>query len=181
MAQQTKVAARYARAIFDYLGDLSKNQKVMGELRALADVVDGHEDLSLVFVSEAVSRVKREEIIEDLSRKLKLSSEMNKVLKVLSYSKRLGLLRAVAEEINNLLLQAEDVISVRIEAANDLDASEKKLIEDRFENLLNKKIEATYVVDPQLIGGIRVTAAGRTYNGTLAGWFDTIEEKLVGG
>ena len=181
MAQQTKVAYRYARAIFDYIGDKKACENLVKNLRELADLVQNHNELFLVFNSEVFSSKQRDGIIDDLANKVNFSEDLKKILKVLSRSKRLGLLRAVADELHNLLLQTENIIPLKVESADNLKPEEKNLIKQRFNSLLRKKVEANYILEPKLIGGVRVTAEGRTYNGTLAGWFDTFEEMLVGG
>jgi len=80
-----------------------------------------------------------------------------------------------------ILLDSANVVSLKVETATSLEADEKKQIEDKFTKILGKRVEANYQVDPALIGGLRVTAAGRTYDGSLTGWLNSFEESLISG
>jgi F0F1-type ATP synthase delta subunit len=70
---------------------------------------------------------------------------------------------------------------VDVASSHGLSADEKKSIETRFSKILGNPVEATYLVDPKLVGGVKVTAAGKTYDGTISGWLGQFEEILVGG
>jgi F0F1-type ATP synthase delta subunit len=62
-----------------------------------------------------------------------------------------------------------------------LSNEEKKVLEGRFAKVLNSPVSASYLVTPALVGGLKVTANGKTYDGTLSGWLNQVEEVLVGG
>jgi len=70
---------------------------------------------------------------------------------------------------------------LKVKTAEELDDSHKSKIEQRFGKILGKKVEARYEIDPSLIGGLRVDAGGRTYDGSVDGWLTSFEERLVGG
>lgn len=178
---QDKVSQRYARAIFDYLKDSSKVRDLIKELTSFALLIEGHSELLLVLNSAVYSEQERAGVIEDLVAKTKLSEDSKKVLLVLSSAKRLDHLKAVAEKLQQILLDTANVAALNIETATSLEAEEKKKIEAKFQTILGKKVEANYKVDPALIGGIKATAGGRTYDGSLVGWLNSFEENLISG
>lgn len=99
----------------------------------------------------------------------------------MSSAKRLGLLASVAERLQLILLESTNVMPLIVETATTLEADEKKKIEEKFQTLLGKKVEATYIVVPSLIGGLKATAGGRTYDGSLVGWLNSFEDSLISG
>ena len=117
----------------------------------------------------------------DLVSKAKLSAEALKVLLTLSSAKRLDHLSAISDRLQLILLESANVIALQVETATTLESEEKKKIEDKFQKILGKKVEASYKVDPALIGGIKATAGGRTYDGSLVGWLNSFEENLISG
>lgn len=181
MAKLDKVASNYARAIFGYLNDTAKTRALIDELRAFSDVVNSHDELAHVLNTEVFVDKKRNEVVEDLTAKLKISPDTRRILLVLSSLKRLNQTAAIAEKLHLLLLSAASVVPLKVETAVALETGERKQVEQKFNKILGKKVEATYVVDPTLIGGLRVTAGTRTYDGSLAGQLGVIEEKLIGG
>jgi F-type H+-transporting ATPase subunit delta len=174
-----KVAARYAKAISELVGTDTKT--VISELKQFAEVVQGHEELSQVLESDVFSAQERKAIIEDLTKKMKLSSLVTKILFVVSESKRMGSLKAIAEDLRLLVLESAGVIPLRVQTTGDLTKDEKKHVEEKFKKILGKDVEASYELEPALVGGLRVTAGGRTYDGSVAGWLATLAEQLVGG
>lgn len=176
-----KIAARYAKAIFDYLGEPSRREAVARELAQIGRLSVESRELGLLFSLAIFSDEKRRAIIDDLAGRLSLSEDTRRILRVLSRSRRLNEVQRIAERLHDLILKSEEIVAIRVESAFSLDSSAKSLIESRFGSMLNKKIEAIYVEDPSLIGGVRVTAGGKTYNGSIAGWLQNFEERLVGG
>ena len=178
---QDKVSQRYAKAIFDHVKDAAKLRSLIEELRNFAALIEGHAELSLVLTSDVYSEKERSAVIEDLAAKAKLSIDVKKVLLVLSAAKRLDHLTGVAERLQHILLESAGVAPLSIETATTLETEEKKKIEEKFQKILGKKVEANYKVDPALIGGIKATAGGRTYDGSLVGWLTSFEENLISG
>ena len=64
---------------------------------------------------------------------------------------------------------------------DELGSAQQKKIEERFEKFFGKPVEADFEVNPSLYGGVRVTAEGTTYDGTLATRLARMKETLVGG
>ena len=95
--------------------------------------------------------------------------------------RRLGHLPGIANRLHLLLLESAGTVPLDVNAAVALTAEEKDKVERRFAKMLGKKVEANYTVDASLIGGLRVTVGGRTYDGSLAGGLNNFEEQLVGG
>jgi F-type H+-transporting ATPase subunit delta len=181
MAKLDKVALRYSRAVFDFIKDPKEVAEATEELKALAKIIQGHSELSMVLTSSVFTTEQREGILKDLGAKMKLSKTTLRILTIVSSQGRMGLLGSIADQLNLIALEAAGSVAIVVQAASDLEKDEKKKIEKRFEKLLGKTVQASYEVDPALIGGIKVTAHGRTYDGSLAGWLSTFEEQLVGG
>lgn len=181
MARQDKVASRYAKAVADFLKEEAKIRAVMKELDDFGKIVEANPELSRAFSSEVFLDSQRRGVVEDLAARLSLSDDTRRILIVLVRARRLSALAAIVRRLNLILLEAAGSISLEVYAANSLSAEEREKIERRFENILGKKTQASYLIDPSLIGGLRVVAGGKTYDGSLAGWLSGFEEELVGG
>lgn len=181
MAKLDKVARRYSKAIFDFLKAPKDIATSTEELKAFAKIVGDHAELSMVLTTSIFTTPQREAIIQDLGAKLKLSKSTLQILTIVSSQGRMAALGSIASQLNVIALESAGSAAITVEAGSELDKDEKNKIEKRFENLLGKTVQASYQVDPALIGGIKVTAHGRTYDGSLAGWLATFEEQLVGG
>jgi F-type H+-transporting ATPase subunit delta len=181
MVRHDKIAHRYAKAFFDHVGSGAKARELVKVLKGFADIVASNPQLSRVLTSHLYSDADRRPIVEEIAKKTGITGEALKMLLVLSGAKRLGSVGSVADRLQEIVLDAEGVVPLWVESAHKLDAGEREKIEKKFSGLLGKKVEANYVVDPSVLGGLRVTASGRSYNGTLSGWLGAFQERLVGG
>lgn len=182
MALQNKVAYRYAKAVFAHLeGASGPVREMMESLDRFAQLAVSHEELSRVLYSAVYSDSQREPVVEDLVKKMKLGESTRRVLLVLSRAGRLSHLPLVVKELRHLLLQSEGIVPLHVESATVLSAEERKSVEREFAERMGKKVDASYAVDPKVLGGLKVTAGGRTFEGTLQGWLETFEQRLVGG
>jgi len=176
-----RVAAPYAKAIFEFLDGKAKARNVVSELLEFCSLVDSHKELKLVCTSEVFSAKKQRGVVDGVSAAMKLSKETQRILSMLTDSKRLKKVDAVAEGLKVLLLESQKIVSLEVEASEDLSDTEKKAIEQKFKAALGQDVEATFSVAADLLGGIRVTAGSKTYDGTLATRLMTLKERLVGG
>lgn len=181
MAKLDRVALRYAKAAFDYLGDSKKVDGLTQELIAFSQALTGNPELHLALTNEAFSTDSRAAVVKEVANQMGLSDATQRVLNVLTENRRITSVEAVAERLHHLNLEAAEIAPLKVEASVELSAAEKKQVEEKFTKILGKKVEANYVLEPTLLGGLRVTAAGRTYDGTLSGWLENMEEQLIGG
>jgi F-type H+-transporting ATPase subunit delta len=181
MAKVDRATLRYAKAAFDFLGDAKKAGEVSAELKVFAKALSENPELQIALTNEAFSTSDRVLVVKDVAQKQGLSENAIRVLAVLAENRRILITESVAERVHQLALEAAEIASLEVESSEELKADDRKKVEDQFAKILGKKVEAKYSLDPTLLGGLRVTAAGRTYDGTLSGWLEKMEEKLMGG
>lgn len=181
MARNEKLSSNYARAILGYAGSPEKAMGIASDLAEFANLVDNHQELKAVLQTVVFDETQRRSVLEELAKVLKWSEPVKRILFLLSENKRLIYLSSVAERLRLLALQATDVVPLSVTTPADLAEKDRARVETRMQKILGKKVDASYALDPSLLGGLRVSAAGKTYDGTLAGWLAAVEDKLVGG
>ena len=181
MAHLDKISTRYAKAIYEYLKSEAKVRPVVAALRGLAQAVMENATLKNVLATELFSPSQRRGVIEDLCSKMAFDENTKRVLLVLSEQGRLTHLSQIAERLNQLVLESANTVPLTVTAALELAEDDKKKIENKFKKILGKEVEASYQINPELFGGLKVTAGGRTFDGSLSGWLSKLEEKLIGG
>ena len=85
-----------------------------------------------------------------------LNESGQNLIKLLIENKRITILPAIQTAFEALKAQDEGVLDTQIFAAADLSATEVKDLVTRLEAKFGKKIEAKVVLDPELIGGIKI-------------------------
>lgn len=182
MARYSRVASRYARAIFDWLKSDEKNvRSVITDLEKFAKLLESHSDLFLLSSGRLFSESDRNAVLSDIADRLKFNESTRKILFLLSKSRRLTIVSELISSLKEQLFASLDIVPIVVETRDDLGAEDKKRIEKRFQTLFGKKIEPRFIVASSLIGGVRVLAQGKSYEGSMAGWMSQLEERLLEG
>lgn len=178
----SKVAARYARAIFDFAGrDKEKLDALSGDLTRFQRFIQENEKAFSAVTKPAFPVTKRALLVEDFANRLGLGAETKKVLSILAKADRISALGEIIDRLAKLRLQDSDLISLVVESASELSAEQQKRVISRFGVLLGKPIEPTFTINPALIGGFRATANGKSYDGSVSSWLNYFQERNAGG
>ncbi len=180
MAKLNRVVSVYAKSFYEGLPKNSLDV-VIEELKQFAGWLSESPELKRTLVSPMLSREHKATILKDVLTKVKADKATMQVLIILGEKRRLEGVGGIAQQLEDLKLQSEGIIPIFVSSGLALDSSRQKQVEARFEKLLNKKVKANYVVEPALIAGVSVTAAGKTYEGSMAGWLSRLNEEFSGG
>lgn len=175
------LSERYSKAIYEYLGDPKTTEAVSNELQEFGSVLASNQELKVVCNTAVFSSERRLEVVNDVALKMELSDHSQRILKVLAENGRLALLKKVSRGLKERMLEAANTVPLQVDAPVELDAGDKEAIEQKFKKTLGKEVDANFHVDPKLLGGIRVTVAGRTYDATLANQIGALKEMMAGG
>jgi ATP synthase F1 delta subunit len=181
MATLDRIAYRYAKALFDYLKEGKDAELVLEDLRRFVGLVAKNSELKFLLSTPAFGGDERRAVVEDIIKRMKINELSRRILLTLSDLKQLGNLGPVVDRMTELFLISQQTVRLNVVAADELSDSVKSTIEGKFGKLLGKRVQAQYEVDPKLIGGLKVVAGGRTYDGTVSGWLTSFEESLSGG
>jgi len=88
-------------------------------------------------------------------------------VRVLVEAERIELLPQIAEMFDALKNEAEAVATAKIESAFELTDAQVGELRGALEKRFGKKIETTVVVNPELIGGARVTVGDAVLDGSV--------------
>jgi F-type H+-transporting ATPase subunit delta len=95
------------------------------------------------------------------------------------HNDRIGYVVEVAAAYRNLLQQQLGIRQAEIVTARELSAEEKKSLEMEVGKLAEAKIEATFKLDPRILGGTVVRIGSTVYDGSVRGRLDRLKETLT--
>ena len=126
---QDKLASRYAKAMLGFLKDPDRVRLVIRELSVFAETAESHSELKYVLTTELFSEKERLDVLEAVVRRLNVSEQTLRMLRLLSNSRRLKETDAIARKLNLLLLEAADVVPLAVCSSAELESIEKKKVE----------------------------------------------------
>jgi len=137
--------------------------------------------LRLLLESPTFDMRKKTAILEDLSSALDLSAGMRKFLGLLLVKDRLKYLNLIEGDFRGLADDLSGVLRATVTGAAELNAEQQQEIRAGLEKNTGKKVELELVIDPALIGGIKVAIGGKVYDGSLKTQLNRIEDTLKKG
>ena len=154
MAEISTIARPYAVATFK----LAKEQKALAkwsEMLSFATAVGNDAQLSAYIADPKVdSSVLQDTFLKICGDKLNINGQ--NLIKTLVEYGRLPILPAITSAFEELKAQDEGTLDAKIIAAAKPSAAEVKDLVSRLGAKFGKKVEATVVVDPDIIGGIKI-------------------------
>ncbi len=175
----SQVAKRYAEALFQ----LARNQ------HALADVSSDLKELTkaLETTPELVALLQAPKISSDM-KKAMVSNVLSgahpavvNMLHLLIDKKRMNEVSLVAKEFQALAAAAQGAAEATVFSTRTLTDEECAEISAAFAKLVGmEKLEITNVIEPSLLGGIRVQIGNYIYDSTVASKLEGLKRTLVG-
>lgn len=101
------------------------------------------------------------------------------VLKVMLAKGREAEFESVAHAFSTLRRNANDIEFATITTAYTLDPDQKESIVKALQLRLKKIVEAKFIVDPRVIGGVRVAYGNFVLDGSARGHLNRLRERLL--
>ena len=177
MTANRTLARRYATAVYSLAVDRKAVERVGTSLAALVEGIEANPIVAQFFVAPIVDRYEKERILSEV-----LGGRVDEIafhtLLLLVRKHREPILRAVLEEFRSLEMAGRGVEPLTIAASHELSQRDLAALAERIEAIYGRKFEPRLVVDPELVGGLRITMGDRLIDGTVAGRLDELARAL---
>lgn len=172
-------AKRYAIALFELAQQKNELQSVENDLRELKLVWNGNKDVKTLFTSPKLPLDKKKELIREIF------SNANPIvvntLLVLIDKKRLGEVSDIITEFMALSNEAQGVAEAKVYTTRELTEQERANVSAVFaKNVGKQSLRIQNIVDPSIIGGMRVQIGNRIYDSSLSTKLDRLKRNLIG-
>ena len=174
--------ARYASAFLEVVTAAKLDTAAIGvEFNDFLATWDGSAELREFFVNPAIPAVQNVGFLDTLNAKLGLRKELRNLLAVLIDNDRIGAVSEVAEAYRRLLQEQLGIRQAEIVTARELDAAERDALVAEIGKLAGAQVEASFKLDPAILGGTVVRIGSTVYDGSVRGRLDRLKEALVSG
>jgi F-type H+-transporting ATPase subunit delta len=147
-----EIAQVYARALFEVASEQDTLDRVHDELGAFADALSESRDLMQFFFSPYFSVDEKK---EGLGRAVTgASPAFTNFLQALLERHRMPAIFRIRTEYNGLWDEARKLLPVRITSAIALGEDEVKSLGDRIGQSVDRQVEISADVDPDILGGV---------------------------
>jgi F-type H+-transporting ATPase subunit delta len=104
---------------------------------------------------------------------------MRNFVRLVAEKGRAGELSVISEELDALVAQAQNRLSVELTTSYELSDAEAASIVETIEKASGRKVEATRTVDTSLIGGIVLRIGSYLADGSVRGRLERLRQELA--
>jgi F-type H+-transporting ATPase subunit delta len=167
----------YARALFEAAQAADRVDAVAGDLAAIARAMEDVPELRAFLRNPQIDPAGKGEVLEQLTRD---GDELVRNFVRLAAEKgRAGELSEISAELDALVAQAQNRLTVELTTAHELSDAEAKSIVGQIEKSSGRKVEASRTVDPDLIGGIVLRIGSHLADGSVRGRLERLRHELA--
>jgi F-type H+-transporting ATPase subunit delta len=176
----TSTARRYAEAAFEIATRDGNTDQWLAELDRLAAALADEEVVRRLEDPE-VSFDKRHDVFKLLFTDKPMIPQVYNLVGLMLRRRRLEMLADVAREFRRLYNKREGIFEAVATSAATLDEAEVAALRSRLEQMTGGRIDLSYRVDPQLLGGVQVRLGDLLIDGSVRGRLERLRGRLESG
>jgi len=174
--------ARYARAFADVVTDSKLDAAAIDrQLNDFLGTWDGSPELAEFFVNPSIAAVQKVAVLDKMDAKLGMQKELRNLLAVLINNERIGHIHAVAEAYRAELQERMGIRQAEVITARSLDDRERAELVAEIGKLAGARVEASFKLDKEILGGTVVRIGSTVYDGSVRGRLERLKESLIAG
>jgi F-type H+-transporting ATPase subunit delta len=167
----------YARALFEAAKEANSIDAVAADLTALASASDEIPELRAFLRNPQIEPAGKAEVLEQLSTGA--DALVRNFVRLVAEKGRAGELPEISAELDALVAQAQNRLSVALTTSYELSDKDAQSIVATIEKASGRKVEATRSVDPNLIGGIVLQIGSHRADGSVRGRLERLRHELA--
>jgi F-type H+-transporting ATPase subunit delta len=176
--QASDVAARYARALFDLALETKALDAVAADLASLKAMAAASGDLRSLLVSPRFSDDDKAAGLKVLAERAGAGATTLKFVGLLAANRRTAELVAIISSFESLLAAHRGLVSAKVTTAVPLTAAQSTSLAAALRTALGADPQVETVVDPAILGGLKVRVGSRLYDASLKSKLDSLKFAL---
>ncbi|MBI4666521.1 MAG: ATP synthase F1 subunit delta [Nitrospinae bacterium] len=161
------VARRYAKALLSAVSEPSALDGALGDIKNLAALYEESRALKVTLNNPAFSATDKRTALDAVLAEMGAGDKSGSTARLLLESGRIGLLPAIAAELELMVFEKLGRVKVSITSALPLSADEEKDLSGAVGKMTGKKAVISVKTDPSLLGGIVVKIGSSVYDGSV--------------
>lgn len=180
MSDHIKIASRYAVALFEVAKEAKATEILEKELIALQNLISEASDFRLFLTNPSFSREEQMAAVDDIGKKVKLSSMVVNTIKLVAENRRLSLLENIILLTLEKLTEDRGEVTAKILSAKKLSSKQEKDIVTALKKATGKDVSVETAIDSELIGGVIVRCGSLMIDNSVKTKIETMKRQMKG-
>ena len=172
-----EITSRYAEALYSLKRDSKSLEASQLEVKELIKVLKENPDFMLVLSSSYKDFEEKEKIIDHVF--VGVDAEIKTLIKIITKNHRAQYLLEVFENYNSLVNEYRGVKEGLVYSTSPLSEKELTKLNNAFSDIESRPVELKNIVDPTLIGGVKVVINDHIYDGSLKHHIENMKFTLL--
>lgn len=173
-------AQRYAAALYELADEGKVLDRVAGDLRGIAKMLDESADLTRLIRSPILSRDEQGRAIRAVLEKAGADALTMKFLGLVAQNRRLFALPEMIKSYLSTLAQRRGEIAAEVTSAQALTPAQAEAVSAALRQAVGTKVSVETRVDPALLGGMVVRVGSRMVDSSLKTKLQKLELAMKG-
>jgi F-type H+-transporting ATPase subunit delta len=174
------IARKYANALDQVARKNGTSEAAARDMASLVSMLDGHPDLERVLASPLVPPARKRAVVEALLGVAPdTSAEVGRLLLLLADRDRFTVIREIAAEYAQLVMEAKREVSGELVTAVPVDTDRKARLAEALSRATGQRVLLGDRVDPAIVAGVVATIGGVVYDGSAARYMEVMKQKLA--
>lgn len=178
---RSRIAQRYAKALFELAQEAGKTPQVAQELAAVQEALATQEDLRAALLSPVLPRRAKAEVLEAVLAAAGLHPLSANFLRVLLAARKITELDDVLRAFASLRDHAEGRVRGEAVTPMPLQQAQAAKLREALSTALKKDVELDIRVDPSLLGGVVARVGNLVFDASLRTQLERMKETLIKG
>ena len=164
--KETKIANRYAKALFDLALEQNLIDKVKADMDQVITVCQQNKDFRLMLKSPIIFTDKKEAILKEVFEK-SLEQISFFFLMIITRKKREAIIDSIAQQYVEIYKDYKNITDAQLSTAVEIDKAIKDKLIDLLKEQTKGEIELETSVDEDLIGGFVLDYDNKKYDASI--------------
>lgn len=178
--KEVVLADKYAKALVACAREADLIDQLDIELTMFEGILAKQVKLREILLNPVIPVKEKSALLELVFKKGWASQELMSFLFLLLEKRRFNLFRQICQIYKDLIYSLRRKLKVFVESAFTLGASEKTALKERLARAYRRDIDLSVRTNPELIGGARVYAGHRLYDGTVQARLVLLRNQMKG-
>ncbi|MBO4402514.1 MAG: ATP synthase F1 subunit delta [Bacteroidales bacterium] len=176
--KRTKLAARYAKALFEFAGELGQLEAISSDMELIDNTFDNNPELRYTILSPIIKTDKKSAILQELFREKVGETTLNYLKLILKKGRELQL-DTICSEYVKIYKAYRNIVTLDVFSAYPLEKEALEKLKGKVAGETGAHIELKEHIKPELIGGVVIKYGDYLVDASIQHSIATLRKQLT--